>query len=60
MESTPTRRIAADKAAGYGMIATPDAKKYESATAELGDISEGKAYPKSVSAEMTNVLAEDQ
>ena len=41
MESTPTRRIAADKAAGYGMIATPDAKKYESATAELGDISEG-------------------
>eukprot|EP01050_Picozoa_sp_SAG11_P033657 SAG11_NODE_11529_length_754_cov_1.716031_1_plen_45_part_01 len=37
---TPARRMTAEVGAGYSMIASPDGKKYESATAELGNIFE--------------------
>ena len=57
---TPARRMTAEVGAGYSMIASPDGKKYESATAELGNIFEpDEAESKIASENSVNVLAED-
>ena len=57
---TPARRMTAEVGAGYSMIASPDGKKYESTTAELGNIFEpDEAESKIASESSVNVLAED-